>query len=1069
MSALFGGGSPSGNQPPVIVDVGPQSSVVGDAVVLAISASDADGDALTFTATGLPAGLLIDASTGVISGTPTTADVHAVTVTATDPSLAFDTISFSWEIFDGDVDPVFTNPGTIAGVVGASQSLTLEASDPDGGPVEVEVADLPPGLSFDPATFVVSGVPTQPGSFTVSVTVTDDELAVTTDSFVWQIVDAGNAEHRWLFDGDALDQVGGNNGILLGGAGFINDPIRGQVLSVDGVNDFVSVSNTTNAEFSFSVWVRTSAPSLTGSFAFQGNGLIWSDVGGSADDFVLAVLNDSVSFWDGDGNHSTNGSTPITDDAWHHIVVTRGPSGTTLYVDGVIDASGTAGSAPLTDNPLIAIGGNTLDDQYFDGLIDDVQLFGTELSANDVSALFGDDDGDGVPNDLDAFPNDPTESVDSDGDGVGDNADVFPNDPLETQDTDGDGIGDNSDPFVDVPAVYSFGSTTIVFEENTTGETRIWNVNPDNNSVSVSSPVSGLIAEIPVGANPWSLSQSPVSGNIWVTLKRDSAVLEIDKDTLQVVSTLSLSPASLPHGIVFSPEDGVGYIVLEATGEVLKLGLNQQIDLVGQFTGTLRHLAVSRSGDELYVPNYITPPLPGEATNLPLVEQGGIALGGIIHRVPLDGSSIGQIHLTHDNSAISEVRGPGIANYLNAPIESPDGDNLYVPSKQDNVLGGDMRSGIPLSHDQTVRAVTSVVDLATNSESAGSRIHHDNSGLSTGGAVSSDGAVLFVALETSQQVVVYDLSTGFERFRIEVGRAPQAIALDSSNNFLAVHNFMDRTITVFDVSDVVFNQGIVATSLNNVAVVASELMPPAVLLGKQLFYDAADTRLASQGYMSCASCHNEGREDGRVWDFTQFGEGVRNTISLTGKGAGHGFLHWTGNFDEFQDFEGQIRSFALGTGLLSDPDFAATSDPLGTSKTGLSVDLDAMSAYMASLTTNPPSPFREDPTTLSSSATQGQIVFNINGCGSCHTPTTFTDSATGVLNDIGSLTAFSGDRLGQPLVGIDTPGLIGIWENAPYLHDGSAATIEDAIEAHTPNLSASDMDDVVQYLRELQD
>lgn len=44
---------------------------------------------------------------------------------------------------------------------------------------------------------------------------------------------------------------------------------------------------------------------------------------------------------------------------------------------------------------------------------------------------FGDTDGDGVQDNLDAFPNDPTESVDTDGDGVGDNSDIFVNDPTK--------------------------------------------------------------------------------------------------------------------------------------------------------------------------------------------------------------------------------------------------------------------------------------------------------------------------------------------------------------------------------------------------------------------------------------------------------------------------------------------------------------------------------------------------------------------------------------------------------------------------------------------------------------
>ena len=62
-------------------------------------------------------------------------------------------------------------------------------------------------------------------------------------------------------------------------------------------------------------------------------------------------------------------------------------------------------------------------------------------------ASIADIDGDGVSDDLDAFPNDPNEYVDSDGDGVGDRGDAFPFDYDETQDSDSDGIGDNADFF----------------------------------------------------------------------------------------------------------------------------------------------------------------------------------------------------------------------------------------------------------------------------------------------------------------------------------------------------------------------------------------------------------------------------------------------------------------------------------------------------------------------------------------------------------------------------------------------------------------------------------------------
>ena len=58
-----------------------------------------------------------------------------------------------------------------------------------------------------------------------------------------------------------------------------------------------------------------------------------------------------------------------------------------------------------------------------------------------------DSDSDGLPDDVDEFPNDANETTDSDGDGIGDNSDAFPDDANETHDDDSDGVGNNSDAF----------------------------------------------------------------------------------------------------------------------------------------------------------------------------------------------------------------------------------------------------------------------------------------------------------------------------------------------------------------------------------------------------------------------------------------------------------------------------------------------------------------------------------------------------------------------------------------------------------------------------------------------
>jgi Putative Ig domain len=81
-----------------VTNPGAQTSTVGSAVSLQVHASDSGRATLHYSATGLPAGLSINASTGVISGTPTTTGSSSVTVKATDTTNATGSASFSWTI-----------------------------------------------------------------------------------------------------------------------------------------------------------------------------------------------------------------------------------------------------------------------------------------------------------------------------------------------------------------------------------------------------------------------------------------------------------------------------------------------------------------------------------------------------------------------------------------------------------------------------------------------------------------------------------------------------------------------------------------------------------------------------------------------------------------------------------------------------------------------------------------------------------------------------------------------------------------------------------------------------------
>jgi len=142
-------------------------------------------------------------------------------------------------------------------------------------------------------------------------------------------------------------------------------------------------------------------------------------------------------------------------------------------------------------------------------------------------------------------------------------------------------------------------------------------------------------------------------------------------------------------------------------------------------------------------------------------------------------------------------------------------------------------------------------------------------------------------------------------------------------------------------------------------------------------------------------------------------------------------------------------------------------EPLGDTKAGVSDDLDALAAYIESLEEVDDSPLNSNDG-LSEQALQGQLIFIEKDCSSCHKDNVFTDSLEGERHDIGTITTASGDRDFGFLDGLDTPTLLGLWTSAPYLHDGSATTVQEAILAHSNTVvSQGEADSITRFLHEL--
>ncbi|MBT9595726.1 MAG: DUF1929 domain-containing protein [Vitreoscilla sp.] len=599
---------------------------------------------------------------------------------------------------------------------------------------------------------------------------------------------------------------------------------------------------------------------------------------------------------------------------------------------------------------------------------------------------------------------------------------------------------------------------------------RLWVANPDNDSVSVFDTASlALLAEIPVGNAPRTLARA-VDGRVWVTNLRGDSLSVIDPSALAVLATVVMPRASQPSGIVMSANGSTAYVSLEASGVVVKLDTASyaQTGSVGVGANP-RHLALSGDGATLYVSRFITPPLPGEGT-VSVVPTP--ATGGELVLVDTASFSLARtIVLRHSELPDFETQGRGIPNYLGAVALSPDGSQAYVPAKQDNILRGALRDGQALTFQNTVRAISARIELASGQEDLAGRIDHDNASVASAALFDPRGVYLFVALETSREVALLDAHSRAQLLRVDVGRAPQGLALSPDGLSLYVSNFMDRTVSVIDLKPLLERGELNLPVFATLNAVGTDKLGVQVLQGKQLFYDARDPRLARDRYLSCASCHHDGAADGRVWDLGDAGEGLRNTVNLRGRAAmGQGPLHWSANFDELQDFEGQIRRLAGGSGLMSDAAyFAGTrSQPLGDAKAGQSAELDALAAYVASLNAFEPSVNRQPDGGLTAAATAGKAVFLAHNCAACHGGTAFTHSATLGPVDIGTLKASSGQRLGAALTGLDVPTLRDVARTAPYLHDGSAATLEAAVGAHRGvTMPAADLGNLVAYLKEI--
>lgn len=186
------------NRAPVVPAVAPLETFLGP-TSLAIPASDPEGNPIVFAATGLPTGLSIDVSTGIISGTTTQltdTQPSVVTVSVTDTTTAARrTVTFPWRVnTPGNASPVLAPVPSMETNAGAPAQVTATATDPNGDPILFSASGLPPGTAISPSG-VITGTPNKGGTYSVNVYASDKKGGSSLTSFLWAVRNQNPSVH----------------------------------------------------------------------------------------------------------------------------------------------------------------------------------------------------------------------------------------------------------------------------------------------------------------------------------------------------------------------------------------------------------------------------------------------------------------------------------------------------------------------------------------------------------------------------------------------------------------------------------------------------------------------------------------------------------------------------------------------------------------------------------------------------------------------------------------------------------------------------------------------------------
>lgn len=553
-------------------------------------------------------------------------------------------------------------------------------------------------------------------------------------------------------------------------------------------------------------------------------------------------------------------------------------------------------------------------------------------------------------------------------------------------------------------------------------------------------------SEIPVGSKPHGVALSADGRSAYVSLEGADSIAVVDLEAAAVRTTLATGDA--PAGVAVARDGSTLFVASWFGNEIglLDLARGEEVRRLSAGDNPL-DMALTPDGKRLLVTSQLSypasrpaPPL-SEVTEIDVERRTVVARHRLENAHLLEGVAVAPegdlalVTLVRPKNllpAIQVARGWMMTNGLGA-IDLKTGrvtqvlldePCAYYADPSDVVITPDGRLAF-VSHAGA--DVVSVIDVARLRGVIASEQDREGSSLAND-------------LGASRRFVIA---------RIPTGANPKGLACSPDGKWVYVAERLADRISAIEVDRLAIGFTI------DVGVAAQETV---LRRGEKLFNSAART---FQGQFSCRSCHPNNHVDRLQYDFEPDGLGsniVDNRTLLA--------IDRTGPFK----WNGKNTSMYMQCGMRF-AKFLTRVEPFPFD------DLNALVAFLRSLQ-NAPNRHRPADGVLGATQERGKALFERSAmksgrpipekdrCITCHPPPRFTNRK---MADVG--TRSPSDTSGE----IDTPQLLNIYQSAPYLHDGKAATLEEIWTRYNPDdahgitvdLSKSDLNDLIEYLKTL--